>query len=145
MRDFQQAQLEEDLVDSGTENDDASVASASSPEPQTEPPTSPGPSRRERLRARHKLQAIASSKSKHRHSASSKNRIQTPPVLFGCVLAAALATACFGRWFRRRKLKHKRQDVQCLLTQCKLEPSPAVQQRSPPPPLLSTTFVATAM
>jgi hypothetical protein len=145
MRDVQQAQLEEDVVDLGTGKDYASIASASSPEPQTEPPTSPGPSRRERLRARQKLQATDSSKSKHRHSASSTNRFQSPPVMFGCLLAAALATACFGRWFRRRKLKHKRQDVQRLVTKCKLEPSPAVQQRLPPPPLLSTTFVATAM
>ena len=145
MRDVQQAQLEENVVDSGTGKDDASIASASSREPQPEPPTSPGPSRRERLRARQKLQATDSSKSKHRHSASSANRFQSPPVLLGCFLAAALATACFGRWFRRRKLKHKRQDVQRLVTKCKLEPSPAVQQGSPPPPLLSTTFVATAM
>jgi len=133
------------VVDSGTGKDDANIASASSPEPQTEPPTSTGPSRRERLRARQKLQATDSSKSKHRHSASSTNRFQSPPVLFGCCLAAALATALFGRWFRRRKLKHKCQDVQRLVTKCKLEPSPAVQQRLPLPPLLSTTFIATAM
>lgn len=143
MRDSQQAQLEEDVVDLGTGKEYASTASTSSPEPQTEPPTSAGPSRRERLRARQK--ATDSSESTYRHSASSTNRFQSPPVMFGCFLAAALATACFGRWFRRRKLKHKHQDVQRLVTKCKLEPSPAVQQRLPPPPLLSTTFVATAM
>ncbi|KAA6429725.1 MAG: hypothetical protein FRX49_00159 [Trebouxia sp. A1-2] len=60
-------------------------------------------------------------------------------------LRAPLATACFGRWFSRRRSKHKCQDVQRLVTKCKLEPSPAVQQRLPPPPVLSTTFVATAM
>ncbi|DBB16628.1 TPA: Amidase 1 [Trebouxia sp. C0006] len=145
MRDSQQAQLEEDVVDLGTGKEYASTASTSSPEPHTEPPTSAGPSRRERLRARQKPRATDSSESTYRHSACSTNRFQSPPVMFGCFLAAALATACFGRWFRRRRLKHKRQDVQRLVTKCKLEPSLAVQQRLPPLPLLSTTFVATAM
>lgn len=142
MRDSEQAQLlvEHDL-DSDTDKENAGTVSASRPETQ---PVTP-PSRRDRLRARQSLPSGAHGLHNHQTRSHSPHRRQRSPVLIGCVLAAALATVCLGRWFRRRKLKHKRQDVQHLLTKCKLEPSQAVQEALPPPPLLSISFVATAV
>ena len=143
MRDSEQAQLapKPDL-DSETDKEDAGNVSASHPE--TQPVTSP--SRRDRLRARQSLPSSTHGQhNEHQSQSRSPHRRQTSPVLIGCVLAAALATVCLGRWFRRRKLKHKRQNVRHLLTKCKLEPSQAVQEALPPPPLLSNTFVTTAV
>lgn len=143
MRDSEQAQLvvEHDL-NSDTDKENAGTVSASRPETQSVTP----PSRRDRLRARQSLPSGAHGlHDNHQTRNHSPHRRQRSPVLIGCVLAAALATVCLGRWFRRRKLKHKRQNVQHLLTKCKLEPSQAVQEALPPPPLLSITFVATAV
>lgn len=66
---------------------------------------------------------------------------QRPLILVGCLVAAAVATACFRQWFQRRKLKPKTQNIQNLITKCNLQPSEAVLTASPHPPLKSTAFV----
>lgn len=66
---------------------------------------------------------------------------QRPLLIAGCLVAAAIATACVRQLLKRRKLKPKTHSVEHLITRCSLEPSSAVQNASPPPPLHSTNFV----
>lgn len=98
--------------------------------------------RRERLRARQALQSSGSRKAVQ-HKPSTGGQKPSAAIL-GCLAAAALATACIGWWFKRRKLKRKARDAKHLFTKCKLTPSTAVSEAIPAPPLLSTTFVTTA-
>lgn len=147
MRDSHDAQLiDEHELNSSTEAEDTDTGLSPSTQTTSAPQSSVQTSRRERVRARQALQSGPSQKHvQHKAKKESRTGLKASPVLLGCVVAAALGTACIARWFNRRKLKHKRTNVQHLLTKCKLEPSEAVQAASPPPPLLSTTFVTTAV
>lgn len=128
--------------DSDTEADDARNVLRVSTTTTSEPAVTS--SRRERVRARQTLFSAASGKqNEHRPRARSRSKRTASPLLVGCALAAALATACLAKWFTRRKLKRKPANVRHLLDKCHLSPSQAVQEASPPPPLLSATFVTT--
>ena len=80
----------------------------------------------------------ASSKPKKK---SKQTNQQRPLLIAGYLVAAAIATACVRQWLKRRKLRPKTHSVEHLITRCSLEPSSAVQNASPPPPLHSTNFV----
>lgn len=142
-----------DRSDSGseTENSDPDLpphpSSTSAPKPTVvetvESPALTHP-RRERLRARQALQSDEQKKAVQHKSATLNHRQRPSAAALGCLAAAALATACIGWWFKRRKLKHKAQDARQLYVKCRLMPSEAVLAAAPAPPLLSTTFVTTA-
>lgn len=153
MREVRSAKAVDELANVQSETRSSSSAlhshdaSASEAEPtevetvQTAPPRYP---RRERLRAR-QLQATDSTKEiQHKPTRNVHNGRKVSPVLLGCMAAAALATACIGWWYKRRKLKRKHQDVRHLITKCSLAPSEAVLTAVPAPPLLAHTFVTTA-
>lgn len=140
--------------DSGSETESSDLAlpphhsSTSLPKPTgvetVESPSLTHP-RRERLRARQALQSDEKKKAVGHKPATLNHRRQKPSAaVLGCLAAAALATACIGWWFKRRKLKRKAQDARQLLVKCRLMPSEAVLAAVPAPPLLSTTFVTTA-
>lgn len=140
--------------DSGSDTDssDATLPPHSAtprPEPSgVELVDSPSPTtpRQERLRARQALQSPGPKKEdQHRLSMHFHRRHKPPAGILACLAAAALATACISWWFKRRKLKHKTQDARHLFTKCTLAPSQAVMTAAPAPPLLSTTFVTTAV
>ena len=79
---------------------------------------------------------------KPRASAARKQTDRRQPwIVVGCLVAAAIATACVRQWLRRRKLRPQSHDVEHLITRCSLQPSAAVLEASPPAPLQSTTFV----
>ena len=143
-----------DRSDSGSETESSDPAlpprhsSTSPPEP-TGAETVESPSRthprRERLRARQALQSDEQKEAVQHKPSSLYHRRQKPSAaVLGCLAAAALATACIGWWFKRRKLKRKAQDARHLFVKCRLTPSEAVLAAVPAPPLLSTTFVTTA-
>lgn len=66
---------------------------------------------------------------------------QQPLIVVGCLVAAAIATACVRQWLKRRKLRPQSQSIEHLITRCSLQPSPAVLEASPSAPLQSTSFV----
>lgn len=130
------------LSDADMPSQDSSPSPPMSTEVETiESPVHTHP-RRERLRARQALQSVGSKKAVQ-HKPSTGRQKPSAAVL-GCLAAAALATACVGWWFKRRKLKRKARDARQLYTKCKLTPSTAVLEAVPAPPLLSSTFVTTA-
>ena len=140
-----------DRSDSGSETESSDTAlpprhsSTSHPKPTgVESPSRTHP-RRERLRARQALQSDEQKKAvQHKHETLYHRRQKPSAAVLGCLAAAALATACIGWWFKRRKLKRKTQDARHLFVKCRLTPSEAVLAAVPAPPLLSTTFVTTA-
>ena len=142
-----------DTSDSGSDSESSDPAlpphhsSTSPPKPTAvESVESPALSqtRRERLRARQALQSDVQEKADQHKPAKHHRRQKPSAAVLGCLAAAALATACIGWWFKRRKLKRKAQDARQLFLKCRLMPSEAVLTAVPAPPLLSTTFVTTA-
>ncbi|KAL3142976.1 Amidase 1 [Trebouxia sp. C0009 RCD-2024] len=150
---MRQPALEHSDSDSDTESSNTTLLSHHSSTSRVEPPEvdvldSPSPTkpRVERLRARQALQSAGAKKEDQQKLSMPSHRQQKPSAaILGCLAAAALATACIGWWFKRRKMKHKTQDARQLFIKCTLAPSQAVMAAVPAPPLLSTTFITTAV
>ena len=129
--------------DSEDINNDVPSTSERAPQPQ-----SLGPKRTDHTISRARQRAtvtdpseVAEHRAPHARSASRQSHRQKPLIVVGCLVAAAVATACLRHWLKRRKLRPKAQDVEPLITRCKLQPSISVQNASPSGPLHSTTFV----
>ena len=102
-------------------------------------PAVPSKARRKRVTpSKSSSLPTARPKSRPTHLSSSQSG---RPAIF--VVAGAVATACLGYWFARRRQRRRHASTPQLLTECKLEPSHRVQHASPPPPLHTTSFVTT--
>lgn len=83
---------------------------------------------------------VAEDHALQKHSFHERRHPQKPLLVVGCLVAAAVATACLRHWLKRRKLRPKAQNVEALLTRCKLQPSMPAQTAGSAP-LHNTTFV----
>ena len=82
---------------------------------------------------------VPENRASQKHGSREQRHPQKPLLVVGCLMAAAVATACLRHWLKRRKLRPKAQNVEALITRCKLQPSTPAQAGSVP--LHSTNFV----